>query len=346
MPLYNLDPLSDGRWDDLAASHPKASAFHLSGWLKALAQTYGYQTMALTTAPPGEPLTDGLVFCEVRSWITGSRLVSLPFSDHAEPLLAERETFSQITDWMREECRERRWRYIEFRPLSVERFSDHLLANSQSFWIHTLDLAPPVEQLFRRLHKSCLQRRVRHAEHQQLTYVRSSSRELLNEFYDLLIMTRRRYHLLPQPRSWFRNLLACMGSCAEIRLVRKDEKAVAAILTLRHRGTVVYKYGCSDEAFHHLAGMPFLFWKLIEESKAEGMNEIDFGRTDTDNDGLAVFKDRLGTIRRHLNYFRYTERENEKAITLSDLPGTRALCSALPGVLSSRAGQLVYRHIG
>ncbi len=346
MQLYKLDPLSDSRWDDLVATHPRASAFHRSGWLNTLSKTYGYRTMALTSSPPGEPLSDGLVFCEVRSWITGSRLVSLPFTDHTEPLLKEDRALFQIADWIQEECRERDWRYVELRPLSGDAFSEHPLVKSQSFWVHSLDLTSPLDQLFQGLHKSCLQRRIRHAERQGLSYVKSSSDELLNEFYDLLMMTRRRFCLLPQPRSWFQNLMECMGANAEIRMVRKDQKAVAAILTLRHHGRVIYKYGCSDDAFHHLAGMPFLFWKLIEESKAEGVHEIDFGRTDTDNQGLIRFKDRFGTVRRRLTYFRYAERERERAVAHADLPGTRALCSALPDALSSRAGSLVYRHIG
>jgi len=44
----------------------------------------------------------------------------------------------------------------------------------------------------------------------------------------------------------------------DIRVARKDGKAIAAIVTLRHRSAVVYKYGCSDEQYHHLAGMPLL----------------------------------------------------------------------------------------
>jgi len=74
----------------------------------------------------------------------------------------------------------------------------------------------------------------------------------------------------------------------------------------------VYKYGCSDEKFHHLAGMPFLFWKLIEESKALGAEQIDFGRTDMDNDGLVEFKDRFGTTRQRLTYYRYPETSREQ----------------------------------
>jgi lipid II:glycine glycyltransferase (peptidoglycan interpeptide bridge formation enzyme) len=131
-----------------------------------------------------------------------------------------------------------------------------------------------------------------------------------------------------------------------IRLVRKDDIPIAAILTLCHRNTVVYKYGCSDEAFHHLAAMPFLFWKLIEESQASGAEQIDFGRTDLNNGSLTEFKDRLGTTRRQLTYFRYPKSTKGNDVVASYLPLARHLFSVLPDALSSRAGKLLYRHIG
>jgi CelD/BcsL family acetyltransferase involved in cellulose biosynthesis len=346
MQFFTLDPLSDERWDQLVGSHARSSVFHQSGWLRALAATYGYRPIVLTSTPPGESLTGGLVFCEVKSWATGNRLVSLPFTDHADPLLDEQGASIELAEWMRLECRRAKWRYIELRPLSWEINPSGCTAQSQSFWIHTLDLAPSTAQLFRNLHKSCIQRRIRHAEHQDLIYQRSSSDELIDEFYDLVLLTRRRFRLLPQPQSWFANLMACMRPNAEVRVVRKNQKAIAAILTLRHRGTLVYKYGCSDSAFHHLAGMPYLFWKMIEESKAEGLEVIDFGRTELENSGLIRFKDRFGAARRRLNYFRYAENELERSAIPTGFAATRALCSALPDAISSRAGRLVYPHIG
>jgi len=48
--------------------------------------------------------------------------------------------------------------------------------------------------------------------------------------------------------------------------------------------------------------MPFLFWRLIEESKASGAERINFGRSDLDNDGLITFKDRVGARRKLLSY--------------------------------------------
>src|ERR1700719_16804 len=83
---YQLDPTQDLRWAELVRRHPKASAFHAVAWLQALRRTYGYEPVVFTTSPPTGELKNGLVFCCINSWLTGRRLVSLPFSDHCEPL--------------------------------------------------------------------------------------------------------------------------------------------------------------------------------------------------------------------------------------------------------------------
>ena len=87
MAVYTLNPLLDSRWEDFAETHPRASIFHTPGWLEALRRTYGYEPIVYTTSAPGTPLANGIVFCRVRSWLTGDRMVSLPFTDHCEPLV-------------------------------------------------------------------------------------------------------------------------------------------------------------------------------------------------------------------------------------------------------------------
>jgi hypothetical protein len=346
MQFYTLDPLLDTRWDDLVASHPQASVFHRTGWLRALARTYGYRPVVLTSSPPEQRLSDGIAFCEIKSWITGSRLVSLPFSDHAQPLLNEKGDTLGLTEWVHSERARFGWKYVEFRPVSARPEWSRALETGQSFWLHTLSLEPPIEQLFSNTHKSSIQRRIRHAENVHLEYERGASRELIDHFYDLLVITRKRHRLLPQPQSWFRNLINEISPDAEIRLVRKAGIPIAAILTLRHRGTVVYKYGCSDHRFHHLAGMPFLYWKLIEESKSQGLEQIDFGRTEFENEGLVEFKDRLGTTRTKISYLRYPQNPRTKPVQLSERSVVGSLFALLPGALSSGLGRIVYRHIG
>jgi hypothetical protein len=92
--------------------------------------------------------------------------------------------------------------------------------------------------------------------------------------------------------------------------------------------------------------MPFLFWKLVEESKGSGAEKIDFGRTDLENQGLIAFKDRLGTRRKLLTYYRYAKTRRRELASLRDSRAIRQLFSVLPETVSSAAGRMLYRHLG
>ena len=345
--IHVLDPLTDSRWDDLVACHPNGSVFHQRGWLEALAHTYGYEPYVLTTALPGERLQNGIAVCRVSSWMTGTRLVSLPFSDHCDPLLADGGDLENFTNWLRIECDlQQQCRYVELRPLSVGDGLAHGLQPSCSYWFHELDLRPSLEDIFRGMHINSFRRNVQKAERERLSYEAGHSEQLLEEFYRLLLITSRRHKLLPQPRTWFRNLLAFTGDKFQIRVAKKNGVPIAAMLTLRHRSSLVYKYGCSDERFHSLGGMPFLFWRLVEESKAAGVERIDFGRTDLNNEGLIAFKDRLGASRKLLRYYRYAKTAKRGTATLWDSRAVRQFFSCLPEAASAAAGRVLYRHMG
>jgi hypothetical protein len=76
MRFYQVDPTKDVRWAQLVDRHPRASVFHTVGWLQALRRTYGYEPVVFTTSSPTGDLENGLVFCRIKSWLTGRRLVS------------------------------------------------------------------------------------------------------------------------------------------------------------------------------------------------------------------------------------------------------------------------------
>ncbi len=344
MEVQIINPLSDDRWNDLVQRHPRSSAFHQVGWLQALQRTYGYEPYVLTSTPAGEPLRDGVVFCRVSSWLTGTRLVSLPFADHCDLLLERLDLSAEFSQWLKAECERLDCQYVEFRP----RVSDEAYGfpPGRSFYFHELDLSPSLEHLFNALHKDSIQRKIRRAEKEGLVYESGNSSYHVDEFYRQLLITRRRHKLFPQPKIWFRNLIACMGENVQIKLARRQGATVAAMLTTRHRSSVIYKYGCSDEKMHNLGGMAFLYWKLIEESKASGASEIDFGRSDLDNPGLVTFKDRFGTRRKLLTYRRYTNPKQKKKDALPDVALMQRFFPILPDVALSVGGRLLYKHMG
>ncbi len=342
--VHVVDPLVDRRWDELVARHPKASPFHQRGWLQALQRTYGYQPFALTSAAPGEEMNDGIVFCRISSWITGTRAVSLPFADHCEPLVDGAADRARFSAWLQAERERQQWKYVELRPLMPLPEETSGLQPSRSYYFHELDLRPSLDHVFRRMHRDSIQRKIRRAEREGVAYEAGHSEELLEAFYQLLLLTRRRLRILPQPRNWFRNLAECMGDALEVRLARKNGTPIAAILTLRHRRTIVYKYGCSDERFHKLGGVPFLFWRLIEESKAGSAETVDFGRSDFESLGLVRFKDKFDTRKRILTYYRFPG--SKKPMSNEWGPETGRLVSLLPDRAFCAAGRVLYRHIG
>jgi len=344
--LYITDPLADRRWAGLAASHPKASVFHQPGWLEALARTYGYRLFALTSAPAGKPLSDGIVLCRVSSWMTGTRAVSLPFSDHCELLVNGADQLLQFTQRLTAECDRQRWKYAELRPCVWDGDSITRFFPSQSYCVHRLDLTPSLERLFQGLHRDSIQRKIQRADREKLSYESGRTDRLLAEFYKLLLMTRKRHRLPPQPRLWFKNLVACVGDKCQISLARKDRAPIAAMLTLRHRSSVVYKYGCSDETSHSLGGVPFLFWRLIEESKETGAKELDFGRSDLDNDGLITFKDRFGARKLPLTYLRYPQAKEARIVSASVQRSMGRIFSLLPDTVLPAVGRVLYKHMG
>jgi hypothetical protein len=351
MAVHTVDALTDERWEPFLSNHPQASVFHTTGWLKSLWLTYRHKPFILTTSGPRTQLSNGLVFCEVKSWITGRRLVSLPFSDHCD-LLTDSDAHSDELLTHLAGSVGKVNRYAEIRPLSRQELPRSSWSQAESLCLHILPLELPLEVLFRNLHKNCIQRKIHRAEREDLQYLSGRSESLLQQFYKLLLRTRLRHHLPPQPIEWFRNLVKCMGNQLTIRIALKDGRAIASLLTLSYKNTITYKYGCSDERFNSLGGTPFLFWKTIQEAKSDGMLRLDLGRSEVGNKGLTTFKDRLGAERSTLTY------SHSSAVPSRQLRPVRLTHFAkrffphlptavlhLPTAFLSATGKLLYRHM-
>ena len=342
---YSFDPLNDPRWSLFLASEPRSSAFHSTAWLTALNRTYKFEPVGFTTAVPGKALQNGVVFCRVKSWLTGKRLVSLPFSDHCEPLVDDVEQLNTLLVPAQKELQEEKIKYIDIRPLSLS-FSEGL-TDAESYFLHVLDLRPTLDELYKKLHGDSIRRKIQRAEREGLTLEVGSSETLLAEFYNLHVITRQRQELPPHPLAWFRNVLACLGEDAQLRVAKKNGLAIASIFTVAHKQKMVYKYGCSDAHSHNLGGMQFLFWGLIRHAKEHGFMELDFGRSECDNTGLVTFKDRWGTKKKLITYLRYPQRAPSSGQGPSSLMNLgKKVFARCPQSILRVAGDLLYPHVG
>ena len=345
MSVYQLNPLDDSRWPTFLDRRPDSSVFHSPGWLEALRRSYGYEPVVFTTTPPGQELSNGIVFCKIRSWVSGGRLVSLPFSDHCQPL-TDGQSFAEVMDWLNTSRSVKHWKYVELRPLSGTDTFHSDLAKSESFSLQVLDLRPDIDTLFRNFHKSCVQRKIHRAEREGLTYQEGRSESHLAQFYELLLLTRRRHGLPPQPLVWFRNVVRSLGEAVSIRIASKNGRPVASIITLKFKDVLVYKYGCSDSRFNNLGGNSLLFWKAIQDAKLAGHRQFDLGRSETDNPGLISFKENWGAASVPLDYYRLPAQHAARLTSGWRGRIAKNVFSILPDSILSATGKLLYRHIG
>lgn len=349
MHLHQFDPMQDERWADFVQRHPRSSLFHTIGWLRALQLTYRYEPVVFTTSAPNRELENGLVFCRVRSWLTGNRLVSLPFSDHCEPLCESVQDLSFLLRNLQSALADEQWRYVELRPISFGLGKTECgleFTPSAAHSLHILDIRPDLTDLFEQFDKDSVQRRIGRAERAGLVEKCGRSNDLLKDFYKLFVATRRRHNLPPIPYIWFRNLIQFQKTALEIRLAYEGRTPIAGILTLQFKSKVYYKYGCSLARFNRLGAMPWLLWKAIAAARSNGAVEFDLGRTEEGNAGLLAFKNHWVSEPKRLLYWKFPQTRTPMSENGWKLKLAKRVFSYMPEPLLTAAGNLIYRHIG
>ena len=342
--LCLLNPLDFPNWDETLLATPGSVFFHTSSWARVLCDTYRY-TPCYLSEMEGSRFSTLVPVMEVRSILTGRRGVSLPFTDFCPPILRES---SESQDLFRElvACAQRRaWKYIELRDTERLKLEESC---STDYLTHDLRLTPGVDTLFQSL-KSNMRRNIRKAKEQGVEVQRMNTREGMSEYFKLHRMTRKRHGLPPQPYRFFGNvcdhiILKDLGS---IFLSFHSGRPVAGAVFFHFGTRVVYKFGASDFAWQHLRANNLLMWAAIRWYCERGFSELNFGRTEPENDGLARFKAGWGATERIMHYHRYAVKKGRFVKSALRVPSwQKAIFGRMPPPLLDLAGALLYRHIG
>jgi hypothetical protein len=346
--LYQVDPIRDPRWSRFLQGYSRASAFHTAAWHEALSRTYAYESIAYTTSPPHEEIRNGLTFSKVHSWLTGRRLVSSPFADHCEPLFDSASELEFLMQRLQVYTNQQELKYVEIRPINGDFHSgeEPHFRPARRYYLHRIDLRPNLDEIRQGFDGSSVRRRVRRAERIGLVEKCGRSNGLLKDFYGLMVLTRARHAVPPQPYEWFVNLIECFGDMIEIRLAYKGNTPIAAVLILRFKGTALYKYGCSDANYNNFGGMPFLLWRAIEEAKYTNAQEFDLGRSDADNAGLIAFKNHWTTNCKPLIYWRFPGPISPESAAGWKEKILKRVFAHFPKSWLVTTGRLIYRHLG
>jgi CelD/BcsL family acetyltransferase involved in cellulose biosynthesis len=293
--------LGDARWDRFVGMRDEGLPFHRWAWLEVLAESYGFRPIAAVLASPSGALCAGLPLMEVRDRIRGRRWIALPFTDRC-PVLAESATAAKALVGALAAAARKEGVRLEVRS-QVE--GEGLAAGVVAVR-HELDLTSGYEAVergfsamtYRNIAKALRAGlEVRVAEHED---------DLVRLFYGLQLRTRRRLGIPVQPRRFFRLLwrLGLERGLGHALLVLDRGRPIAGAVFLVERGTVVYKYGASDERAWSLRPNNLLFAEAIRRACDEGRTSFDFGRANVGGAGLRAFKASWGASEEPLVYTR------------------------------------------
>ncbi len=337
-----VDPIADEGWSRLVER--AGSVFHHPGWLRLLRAQYGYGMTAYCLRDAGGRLVAGLPIAEVRSRLTGRRLVALPFSDLCPPLVDPDAPPGSARALAGELDAMRQRRGL---PLEVHGDGEGLAgaARTARFHHHVVGLEPDAGAVEGRFRRSSVLRGARRAAREGLSVERSTDPAALAAFYRLHVRTRARLGVPTQPRGFvlrFHELFA--DGLGFVLVVRTGDRPVAAAVVLVHRGVLTYKYGASDPRFLGLRPNNLLFREAIRWGCESGMSSLDLGRTDWEHESLRAFKLAFGAQERELRY------RTLGAVTPRRGTGLERLAAGVlrrsPPVASRLAGELLYRHAG
>ena len=335
-----LDPL-DERWVAFSASNPQANIFHHPRWYHLLAECYGYKPAVFAVCGLSGEINVAVPIMEVNSFLTGNRWVSLPFSDHCEPLYQDPEHLNQLTETLVLFSVDQNNPRIELRskypPHELfHTYSDHVL--------HALNLESSPEALFDRFH-TMHKRNIKKAKKSKLHIERGTNQEHMDAFYRLHLNHRRWLGIPVQPKKFF-NLLQeklIEQGLGFVLCAYAHEECIAAYIFLHWGQTLTYKFGASDPERLALRPNNLLMWWGIRWGCENGYRILDMGRSSLSNIGLRQFKNRWGATESPLIYSTLsTVSFSSPSDKLERLMHT--VIHNTPSWVCRVTGELIYKH--
>jgi len=353
--VVRVDPQTDPRWDEFVARHPKAAVWHGSEWLRVTERTYGYHPAHLAYESDGR-FQGILPLVVVRSRLTGTRLVSLPFSGPAGPIGSSAGAVDALVGAA-----------IELRPaLGCSSLTltgvEHLdgeqalrLSSVQPYVCSVLSLREGPDHLWTSALKKEVRNEIRRARRRGVSIRLANRPQDLRGFYHLYTRTARKHGMPPQPRELFDAIWEIFEPPGRLLLVeaRLGERLIHAQLCLVFKDVVSVVYAGTDERFLRYHPVKLADWSAIELAWARGCRRVDLLQSHVRNTGLRWFKRSFGATEVPMTYFYYpriggTNRLREVFV------GGRSPLSALVRACVRRAplsglealGRIAFKHVG
>jgi len=326
----------DPRWLDFVATRPDATPLHQPAWTAFLARCYSFTAFVLALED-GAMLKAGIPVIEARTPLGSRRWISLPFSDECGPI---GDSWAELVDAVDSARRAEGVSSHEIRASLPTGFQQTRGV------VHRLALASDLDAVVRN-YRSSVRQGIRVASREGVVVRRADSPDdLTHRFYAMHVATRRRLGVPVQRRRYFSLLWERLMKTGNGFLLLAERAGVplAGGVFLQSNGIVVYKYGASDATHWRLRANTALFHEAISQSLDAGCHTFDWGRTDTEDEGLRRFKAGWGSTESELVYSTLGTQGGRNLGSDHFAGLARGVIRRSPKSVSRLAGALLYRY--
>jgi FemAB-related protein (PEP-CTERM system-associated) len=349
--IRRINPCDYNKWDQYVISHPSGTLYHHSLWKEVLEESYGYEPFYMVSLEAGDEISGAFPLFLIKSSFTGRRLVSLPFSNVGGPLTNSHEVSQALVNAAVDQSHLMKCDYVEIRTQGnlngIEKWGFH---RSDHFNSSIVELAENPDVVWSNFQDRNLRTEIRKAIRSGIRVRMEVNGEHLKEFYFLLLKTRRKHGIPPQPYSFFKKLWDTMSSRNLIRLLLADYqgKIIVGLILLVFKDRIIAAYMGSDDHFLHMRPHQLIYWKAMEWGCENGFHYFDFLRTARENQGLLYFKKRWGGRNLDIPYFFYPKPMGMTEIQEKSLKYrlSTALWRKIPSFITPWGSRTLYRHFG
>ncbi|MRR55339.1 MAG: GNAT family N-acetyltransferase [Deltaproteobacteria bacterium] len=336
----------DKRWDQFVENHPKGSIYHHSAWKSVLQSTFGFIPFYVAEVNPCNGRFEGILPCmRVKSRLTGTRLVSLPFTSYCAQLFPE-TLVDDIVEMALQNYPDTD--YLELKFYDVLENESKILQRQSTYNTHVLHLTASANEIFKSFHNTSVCQRIKRGAKYNLKLRTADNEKDLKLFYDLHTKTRKKHGLPPHPYLFFQNMWKILmpHKFLLIPLLEYQGKIIAGAIVLKFKNTFHFEYSAFDLDYADISPNHSMIWETIKIAIDEGAKIFDFGRTASANKSLMDFKKRWATEEHNLQYYYYPEAKRintEEGVIKYLLTKVNSL---LPPYLLRLEGEVIYPHLG
>jgi FemAB-related protein (PEP-CTERM system-associated) len=270
--VCELQPGGEDAWDRFVTASPSGTFFHLSGWKTVVQKVLGRRTFSLTVRDE-HGIRGVFPISWVRSRIFGDCLVSSPLAVYGGICADDADAYANLLQAGQDLANRLGVKYLEMRN-RAEPFPSNL-PGRDLYVTFTQDLSPGPDKLLQ-----ALPRDTRYAVRKSIKAGLEWTEDIsLGEFYEIYAQSVHRLGTPVFSKKLFEQLRRVFPQQCRLFGVRKEKKAIAAVVCLYFRDQILPYYAGALPEFYKDSPNNFMYWSLIAQSCAEGYKLFDFGRS-------------------------------------------------------------------